>query len=42
VPWLAIAGLVVAVPIVAGLAAWAVSSLAQRARPVHMSTLAFD
>jgi putative ABC transport system permease protein len=42
VPWLAIAGLVVAVPVVAGLAAWAVSSLAQRARPVHMSTLAFD
>ncbi len=42
VPWVAIALLLVAVPVVAGLAAWATSSLAQQVRPVRASTLAVD
>jgi putative ABC transport system permease protein len=42
VPWLAIAGLVVLVPIVAGLAAWTATSIAQRARPIRFSNLAFE
>lgn len=41
-PWLTALGLLVAVPVVAGLAALATSALAQRVRPVHMSTLAAD
>jgi putative ABC transport system permease protein len=42
VPWLAIIGLVAVLPLVAGFVAWGVSSVAQRARPAHMSTLAFE
>ena len=42
VPWLGIAGLLVVVPATAGLAAWATSAVAQRVRPVQMSTLAVD
>jgi hypothetical protein len=41
-PWLGVAGLVIVVPAVAGGMAWAASSLAQRLRPVRMSTLAVD
>lgn len=41
-PWLALGALVFVVPGVAGAAAWAVSSVAQWARPVRMSNLAFD
>jgi putative ABC transport system permease protein len=42
IPWLTIGGLILVIPAIAGLAAWAVSSVAQRARPVRMSTLAFE
>lgn len=42
IPWLVIGALVVVVPLLAGGAAWAVSAIAQRARPVRMSDLAFD
>lgn len=41
-PWLALGALVLVVPVVAGAAAWAVSTVAQWARPVRMSNLAFD
>ena len=41
-PWLVLGGLVLVVPLVAGLAASGVSGLAQRLRPVRMSTLAVD
>jgi putative ABC transport system permease protein len=42
IPWLALAGLLVAVPLVAGAVAWAASSVAQLFRPVHMSNFSFD
>jgi putative ABC transport system permease protein len=42
VPWLALGGLLVAVPLVAGAVAWAASSVAQRFRPVQMSNFSFD
>ncbi len=42
VPWLALAGLLVAVPLIAGAVAWAASTVAQRFRPVHMSNFSFD
>ncbi len=42
VPWLAIGGLVVLLPIVAGVAAWAATGIAQRARPIRISNLAFE
>jgi putative ABC transport system permease protein len=42
VPWLAIAGLILAVPLVAGTAAWMASSVAQRVRPVRMSNFTFE
>ncbi len=41
-PWLVIGALLVAVPVLAGGAAWSVSAIAQRVRPVRLSTLAFD
>jgi hypothetical protein len=41
-PWLGVAGLVIVIPVVAGGVAWAASSIAQRLRPVRMSTLAVD
>ncbi len=41
-PWLTALGLLVVVPVIAGLAALATSALAQRVKPVTMSTLAFD
>jgi putative ABC transport system permease protein len=41
-PWLTALGLLIVVPIVAGLAALATSALAQRLRPVRMSTLTED
>ncbi len=41
-PWLTALGLLVVIPAVAGLAALATSTIAQRLRPVHMSTLAAD
>jgi putative ABC transport system permease protein len=42
VPWLAIAGLILAVPLIAGVAAWLASSVAQRVRPVRMSNFSFE
>jgi putative ABC transport system permease protein len=42
VPWLAIAGLVVLLPVIAGVAAWAATGIAQRARPIRISNLAFE
>jgi putative ABC transport system permease protein len=42
VPWLAIAGLILAVPVIAGAAAWLASSVAQRVRPVRMSNFSFE
>ena len=42
VPWLAIAGLILAVPLIAGGAAWVASSVAQRVRPVRMSNFSFE
>lgn len=41
-PWVALALLLVAVPLVAGLLAWVSSSIAQRVRPVHASSFAVD
>jgi putative ABC transport system permease protein len=41
-PWLVLGGLLFVVPPVAGVVAAAVSGLAQRVRPVRMSTLAVD
>ena len=41
-PWLVIGALLVAVPVLAGGAAWFVSAIAQRVRPVRLSNLAFD
>ena len=41
-PWLTAAGILVAVPLLAGGAAWIASSIAQRFRPVRMSNLAVD
>lgn len=41
-PWLTALGLVVVIPAIAGAAALATSTIAQRARPVRMSTLAAD
>ncbi len=41
-PWLTAVGLVVVVPVAAGVAALLTSALAQRVRPVHMSTLTED
>lgn len=41
-PWLTALGLLVAIPLVAGVAALLTSALAQRLRPVHMSTLTED
>jgi hypothetical protein len=42
VPWLAVGALVVVVPVVAGVAAWATSAAIQRVRPPHASSLAVD
>lgn len=42
IPWVGIGLLVFAVPVIAGLVAWLASSIAQRVRPVHASTLAAD
>jgi len=42
VPWVALALLVGAVPLVAGFMAWSASALATRLRPVRMSTFAPD
>jgi putative ABC transport system permease protein len=41
-PWLTALGLVAGIPAVAGLAALLTSALAQRLRPIHMSTLTED
>jgi putative ABC transport system permease protein len=41
-PWLTALGLLIAIPVIAGVAALATSALAQRIRPVHMSTLTED
>jgi putative ABC transport system permease protein len=41
-PWLTVGLIVLVVPVVAGLAAWATSGVARRFRPVRMSTLAAD
>ena len=42
IPWLALACLLVAVPVIAGVVAWAASTVAQHFRPVHMSNFSFD
>jgi putative ABC transport system permease protein len=42
VPWLVIAGLILAVPLISGGAAWLASSVAQRVRPVRMSNFSFE
>lgn len=42
IPWIAIGMLIVSVPIAAGLVTWLSSAIAQRVRPVRMSTLARD
>lgn len=42
IPWLVIGMLVVSVPLAAGVVTWASSVIAQRVRPVRMSTLALD
>jgi len=42
IPWLVIGMLVVSVPLAAGVVTWASSNIAQRVRPVRMSTLALD
>lgn len=42
IPWLVIGMLVVSVPLAAGAVTWASSVIAQRVRPVRMSTLALD
>ncbi len=41
-PWTTALGLVVALPILVGLAAWTASAIAHRFRPVRVSTMAFD
>ncbi len=41
-PWVQIAVMLAPLPLVVGAAAWAVSSIAQRARPVRMSNLVFE
>ena len=42
IPSMQVGLLLVAVPLIAGVAAWTASSIAQRARPVQMSNLAID
>ncbi|MDQ3738272.1 MAG: hypothetical protein M3337_03795, partial [Actinomycetota bacterium] len=42
VPWIQLAVMLFLLPLVVGAAAWAVSSIAQRARPVRMSNLVFE
>ncbi len=42
IPWLALAALLVVVPLVAGASAWAASTIAQWFRPVRMSNFAVD
>ena len=42
IPWLALAGLLVAIPLIAGAVAWAASTVGQRFRPVRMSNFAID
>ncbi len=42
VPWVALALLLVAVPVIAGLLAWLSSTIAQRVHPVHASSFAAD
>jgi len=42
VPWALLAVLLLAVPLVVGVAAWLTSTIAQRVRPVTMSNLAVD
>lgn len=41
-PWIQLAVMLVGLPLVVGAAAWGVSSIAQRARPVRMSNLVFE
>jgi len=41
-PWLVVALLVVALPIVAGIVTTAASGIALRLRPVRISTMAYD
>jgi hypothetical protein len=41
-PWIQLAVMLVGLPLVVGAAAWGVSSVAQRARPVRMSNLVFE
>jgi hypothetical protein len=41
-PWLIAAGVVVVVPLLIGFGSWVGSSIAQRVRPVRMSTLTTD
>jgi hypothetical protein len=41
-PWLALAGLLFAVPLVAAASAWVASTITQRFRPVRMSNFAID
>lgn len=41
-PWLAVGTLVLVVPAMAGVAAWATSAVIQRVRPPHASSLAVD
>ncbi len=42
VPWALLAVLLLALPLVVGVAAWLTSTIAQRVRPVTMSNLAVD
>jgi putative ABC transport system permease protein len=42
IPWLALAGLLVVIPLFAGAVSWAASTVAQRFRPVRMSNFSFD
>ena len=41
-PWLALTGLLLAVPLVAGATSWAASTVTQHFRPVQMSNFSFD
>jgi hypothetical protein len=41
-PWWIAGGVVIAIPLIAGLGAWLASSIAQAVRPVRMSTLSAD
>lgn len=41
-PWPTALGLVVVLPLIVGVGAWATSAIAQRFRPVRVSTMAFD